>query len=302
MKVGRCVVVSVGPVVAGALPVVLKAPDGSVFGVDVLKHDRFSPGVSRAGSLAVYLNNGGTGRTSSVEAYGLAAMALAKMARAPRVPRARRTVSAHAPRASPAVGCPAELRAEEASEVGSRAAARVLLECNNRCVFCSQAGLQGGARVESQREAVRRRRGQVVTIVGGEPTLDPRLVERVAAARQMGFTRVGLQTNGRRLAEPGLAAQLAGAGLTDVHLSIHGAESAVHDYHTGVPGSFAEVLGALTAARANGLTVVMATVLTSFGASGRWPACQSSSRSAVSRRGSCRSRWRQGGYPRSSTG
>jgi hypothetical protein len=78
MRVGRCVVVSVGPIVAGAIPVVLKAPDGSVFGVDVLKHDRFSPGVSRAGSLAVYLNNGGTGRTASVEEHGLAAMALAK--------------------------------------------------------------------------------------------------------------------------------------------------------------------------------------------------------------------------------
>jgi hypothetical protein len=101
-----------------------------------------------------------------------------------------------------------------------------------------------------------------VTIVGGEPTLDPRLVERVAAARGMGFTRVGVQTNGRRLAEPGLAAELARAGLTDVHLSIHGADSAVHDYHTGVPGSFAEALGALTAARSNGLTVVVATVLT----------------------------------------
>ncbi|MGH7434887.1 MAG: hypothetical protein ACRENE_04365, partial [Polyangiaceae bacterium] len=78
MKVGRCVVVSVGPIVAGAIPVVLKAPDGSVFGVDVLKHDRFSPGVSRGGSLAVYLNNGGSGRTASVEEHGLAAMALAK--------------------------------------------------------------------------------------------------------------------------------------------------------------------------------------------------------------------------------
>jgi hypothetical protein len=78
MKVGRCSVVSVGPIVAGALPVVLKAPDGSVFALDVLKHDRFNPGVSRAGSLAVYLNNGGSGRTSSVEEHGLAAMALAK--------------------------------------------------------------------------------------------------------------------------------------------------------------------------------------------------------------------------------
>ncbi len=76
MRVGRCVVVSAGPVVAGGLPVVLKSPDGSLFGVDVLGYDPMAPGVSRAGSLAVYLNNGGTGRKASVEEHGLAAMAL----------------------------------------------------------------------------------------------------------------------------------------------------------------------------------------------------------------------------------
>jgi hypothetical protein len=145
--------------------------------------------------------------------------------------------------------------------VGSRVTARVLLECNNRCVFCGQAGLQGGAPFEEQLEAARRE-GNDVTIVGGEPTLDPRLAERIAAARRMGFVRVGLQTNGRRLAEPGFAAELARAGLTDVHLSIHGAESAVHDYHTGIPGSFTEALSGLAAARASGLTVVVVTVLT----------------------------------------
>jgi hypothetical protein len=78
MRVGRCVVVSVGPIEAGAIPVVLKAPDGSVFGLDILRHDPLAPGVSRAGSLAVFLKNGGSGRTASVEEHGLAAMALGK--------------------------------------------------------------------------------------------------------------------------------------------------------------------------------------------------------------------------------
>jgi hypothetical protein len=101
-----------------------------------------------------------------------------------------------------------------------------------------------------------------VTLVGGEPTLDPHLLNHVALARAMGFVRVGLQSNGRKLAERGYAASLASAGLTDVHLSMHGAEGAVHDYHTGTPGSFAETLGGLSSARASGLEVVVATVLT----------------------------------------
>ncbi|MGH7434888.1 MAG: radical SAM protein [Polyangiaceae bacterium] len=144
---------------------------------------------------------------------------------------------------------------------GSRATARVLLECNNGCVFCSQAGVTGGAPFGEQLETARRQ-GDEVTLVGGEPTLDPRLAEHVAAARRLGFVRVGLQTNGRRLAEAGYVAELARAGLTDVHLSIHGAESAAHDYHTGVAGSFDAALAGLAAARASSLTAVVNTVLT----------------------------------------
>ncbi len=142
-----------------------------------------------------------------------------------------------------------------------RPAARLSLACNNRCVFCSQDGLSGERSLEEQLEAARRA-GSEVTFVGGEPTLDARLPEHVVAARAMGFARIGLQTNGRRLAEVGLAASLARAGLTDVHLSVHGTEAAVHDYHTGVEGSFDAALAGLAAARASGLAVVVATVLT----------------------------------------
>src|SRR5262249_11560430 len=70
----------------------------------------------------------------------------------------------------------------------------------------------------------------------------------------------GLQTHGRRLAA--LAAPLAAAGLTDVLVSLHGAAAAVHDYHTGVDGSFDALLDGVDAARAAGLTVAATTVLT----------------------------------------
>jgi hypothetical protein len=73
---------------------------------------------------------------------------------------------------------------------------------------------------------------------------------------------VGLQTNGRRLAEAGFARSLAAAGLTDVHLTLLGADAAVHDYHTGVAGSFAALSAGLAAAREAGLTAVAATVVT----------------------------------------
>jgi hypothetical protein len=145
-----------------------------------------------------------------------------------------------------------------------RATVRLLLECNNACVFCGQVGLAapGGEASLSDRLAAARADTDEVTFTGGEPTLDPRLAEHVATARSLGFRRIGIQTNGRRLGEQGFASSLAGAGLTDVHLSIHGAQAAVHDYHTGVPGSFVEALAGLTAARASNLPVVVTTVLT----------------------------------------
>jgi hypothetical protein len=58
--------------------VTLRAPNGSTFEVEVLRRDPGLPGIGRAGSLDVFLNNGGTGATPSVEEHGLAAMALAR--------------------------------------------------------------------------------------------------------------------------------------------------------------------------------------------------------------------------------
>lgn len=139
----------------------------------------------------------------------------------------------------------------------ARATVRLGLACDNRCVFCAQDGLRADDVVDLD---AARATSDELTFTGGEPLLDPRLAEHVAAARARGFRRVGVQTNGRRLAAR--AAELARAGLTDVHLSMHGADAAVHDYHVGVDGAFAEATAGLAAARAAGLVVVATTVLT----------------------------------------
>lgn len=148
----------------------------------------------------------------------------------------------------------------------ARRTVRLTLACDNRCVFCAQEGVRASAAVDEAPIAARlasaRAASDEITFVGGEPTLDPDLAAHVAAARVLGFRGVGIQTNGRRLAETGYAASLARAGLTDVHLSIHGADARAHDYHTGIDGSFAQVLVGLAAARASGLVVVATTALT----------------------------------------
>jgi MoaA/NifB/PqqE/SkfB family radical SAM enzyme len=101
-----------------------------------------------------------------------------------------------------------------------------------------------------------------VTFVGGEPALDGRLEGFVTRARELGFARIGVQTNGWALAEAGRVETVARAGLTDVHLSIHGAEARVHDWHVGRAGAFDAAMRTLSAARSASLEVVVATVLT----------------------------------------
>jgi hypothetical protein len=139
---------------------------------------------------------------------------------------------------------------------------RLLLDCTNRCVFCAQKGITDTQPSPSEQLEAARRDSNRVVFTGGEPTLHPDLLEHVQAARALGFERIGLQTNGHRLGDRPFLDALALAGLSDIHLSIHGAEAATHEYHTGVPGSFATVLAACSAGRDRGMTTLITTVLT----------------------------------------
>ncbi len=148
----------------------------------------------------------------------------------------------------------------------SRGIVTLTLECPNACIFCAQRGLapRPERSLEDVRAALRALRSeqQSVVLAGGEPGLLEALEEHVRAAREEGFLRVGVQTNGAGLVDVERLRGLANAGLTDVHLSVHGAVAAVHDHHTGAPLSFERALAALAAARAAGLSVAVSTVLT----------------------------------------
>ncbi|MEM6990866.1 MAG: radical SAM protein [Myxococcota bacterium] len=136
---------------------------------------------------------------------------------------------------------------------------RVVLEvtraCDGACRFCAQAGMPERATDDGQIDAAIRAAGAAgheVTFVGGEPTGHPRLASWVAEARAAGCPAVGVQTHGRALADRALASSLLDAGLTDVHLSIHGARPGVHDYHVGAPGGLAATQAGLSTLRALG--------------------------------------------------
>jgi MoaA/NifB/PqqE/SkfB family radical SAM enzyme len=124
--------------------------------------------------------------------------------------------------------------------------------CNNKCVFCLDGFPKGDKNVfmpfEDMKAELARWAGEghrSVGFLGGEPTIYPDIVEAVAHARKVGFTRVTIATNSTQLRRPAFADQLIGAGLTRVTVSMHGHTAELEDRLTRVPGNFEKKCTAL---------------------------------------------------------
>jgi hypothetical protein len=77
-RVADCVVDTVGELRCGVVPVVLRDSADRRFQVDVARRDFAGPaGIGNTRKLSLYLANGGSGRTPTEEAHGLAVLALA---------------------------------------------------------------------------------------------------------------------------------------------------------------------------------------------------------------------------------
>ncbi len=123
--------------------------------------------------------------------------------------------------------------------------------CNNRCVFCID-GLPKAedrsympypmmqAEISRWADAGYRSLG----FLGGEPTTYPWIVESVAHARAVGFTRITIATNATKLRKPDFTRRLIDAGLSRVTVSMHGHTAELEDRLTRVPGNFEKKLAA----------------------------------------------------------
>ncbi len=137
---------------------------------------------------------------------------------------------------------------------------RLNLVCNQRCFFCNCDGFapnvvpDRAAAVESAAQLVRDG-ARMITITGGEPTLNSGLDDVARAARDAGAERVMLQTNAVALAEPGRAASLASAGVGALFVSLHSLDAEVSDSITGVSGTHVLTMRGIDAAFDAGLSV-----------------------------------------------
>ena len=123
--------------------------------------------------------------------------------------------------------------------------------CNNNCLFCYQRNLRRVKAypkklpLEEVKRKLRwgRENGFVhVGFEGGEPTVRDDLVDIIAFAKTLGYQRIGITTNGRRLSRPDLARALVAAGLNGVGFSIHGPDATTHQAHTLRRRSFEQAM------------------------------------------------------------
>ncbi|MFA6449427.1 MAG: radical SAM protein [bacterium] len=122
-------------------------------------------------------------------------------------------------------------------------------ECSNSCRFCAIGRREKSAMTFDKATGfLKHYRADGVRMAdfdGGEPTLHPDLLEIIGAAREMGYEKINVTTNGRLLASRDLTARLLLCGITDLLISIHGHDAEIHDFHTMRPGSFEETIQGL---------------------------------------------------------
>ncbi len=137
--------------------------------------------------------------------------------------------------------------------------------CNNACVFCAQGSLrdkeEGPPDVAAQLATIVA--GETVAFTGGEPTIHDELPAWIKAAEARGAARVVVQTNGRRLAYRAFTRALREASTRlALDVALQGSTAAMHEYHTGTPGSFEQTVRGVRTARAGRIPVGITVVVT----------------------------------------
>jgi organic radical activating enzyme len=124
--------------------------------------------------------------------------------------------------------------------------------CNSRCVFCldgrptrEQARFMSWSTMQAELDRWRSEGYLSVGFLGGEPSVYPHIVEAVAYAARLGYTRIALASNVMQLARGDLVDRLVDAGLTRVTVSMHGHTAKLEDGLTRVPGAFDKKVAAI---------------------------------------------------------
>jgi len=192
------------------------------------------------------------------------------------VERLRQAVELLKDPAAPCAACALGFQRDEAYSTRAKAPYKVDLaltyRCNNACAHCyNEPGRKGMAELdEGGWRRVLKRLAEIgvphIIFTGGEPTLVEALPKLVAYAEKLGQV-TGINTNGRRLSQGGLATRLARAGLDHVQVTLASHVSEVHNATVRGEG-FRETVAGIESCLAAGLHTITNTTLTKENRSG----------------------------------
>lgn len=122
--------------------------------------------------------------------------------------------------------------------------------CNNKCSWCyAQNETSKNSDLSSESESLFLNflsdlNVKKIVLIGGEPTLYQNLPRLISEANKKNI-RVGMVSNGRKLADYDFCNELKDCGLYSATVSLEGSNEKLHDQTTGVKGSFRQSLKGL---------------------------------------------------------
>jgi len=141
----------------------------------------------------------------------------------------------------------------------------ITYRCNNNCSHCYNARSRQYPELslDEWKKVIDRvwdQRIPHIVFTGGEPTLYPHLTELIAYAEQLGVI-TGLNTNGRKLADPAFVQSLVDAGLDHVQITLESHDAAIHDNMVAARGAWEETVAGVRNVVASPLYIMTNTTL-----------------------------------------
>jgi len=125
---------------------------------------------------------------------------------------------------------------------------KIGFKCNNLCQFCVQGDKRykyknrTSEQIKDSLQQARQQGSQGVVFTGGEPTIHPDILAAVSYAKNLGFTSIQIQSNGRLLAYLDFCKKLVRAGANEFSPALHGSQLEIHDQLTSSPGAWQQVV------------------------------------------------------------
>ncbi|PXV93854.1 radical SAM family protein [Lachnotalea glycerini] len=126
-------------------------------------------------------------------------------------------------------------------------------QCNAKCIFCvvgipdkvkEEKCLSLDAIYQELQKGIEKGCDSLC-LSGGEPTIYDGIINVVSKAKQLGYKRIEIKTNGIKLSDKELVKDFSEAGVDIFCISVQGHNTKIHDNVVGVPGAFSHLLKAV---------------------------------------------------------